>query len=185
MRFVLLALLAVSGTAIAHPGHDQMFHSSLLAGLAHPLTGLDHLMMGLGLGLLMARTFRQSQFMGLGLLLLSLVGGFWLGMQHVLASQFAEYGIVASLLVLAMALWQRASAAFLPLVGLLGVFHGMAHGYELPLSVNPAWFMLGMLASLGALYLVGSGFARLLKNHINVGERVAAVIAGLVAALVG
>ncbi|RYY79249.1 MAG: urease accessory protein [Moraxellaceae bacterium] len=183
MRFLLLALLGVSSCAMAHPGHDQFFHSSLLAGLIHPLTGLDHLTMGLGLGLLMARTFKQTRFVGFGLLLLSLVGGFAIGMQHIFADQFAEYGIMASLLVLSVALWQRSNTVFLSMITVLGVFHGMAHGNELASDVNPVWFMLGMLVSLSSLYLAGTMAARFFKQHIRLGERMAAVLAGVVALL--
>lgn len=183
-----VSLMSLSSFALAHSDHGQLLHSSLfdsslLAGLAHPLTGLDHLIMGLGLGLLMARTFKQTRFFGLGLLLLSLVGGFIVGMQHIVAPQIAEYGIVASLLVLAVALWQRSNTVFLSMVAVLGVFHGMAHGNELSTGMSPALFILGMLVSLSALYAVGSVFGRLIKQHVKLGDRVAAVFAAVVAVM--
>lgn len=182
MRFLLLALLGVSSLALAHPGHEYS-HSALLAGLLHPLSGLDHLTMGLGLGILLARTFKQARFMGLALLLVTLTGGFILGMAHMVPVSIAEYGIVASLVVLAVALWQRSTSVFLATTALLGVFHGLAHGAELGTGMNPLNFMLGMLVTLGVLYSVGLLAGQLIKRHIKQGERIVAVLIGVVALL--
>lgn len=180
MRFLLLTLLAVSGVAMAHPSHEYS-HSVLLAGLLHPLSGLDHLMLGLGLGVLLARTFKQSRFVGLGLLLLSLAGGFMLGMTQVLPVAVAEYGIIASLLVLSVALWQRSSSVFLLMSAVLGVFHGMAHGSELGAGMNPLTFMLGMLLTLAALYSVGVFAGQWMQRHFKLGVRVMSLLSGVVA----
>ncbi len=181
MRLWLLLLLGVSTATFAHPGHDLMIHSSLLAGMLHPFTGLDHLTMGLGLGLLMARTFRQARFTGLALLLVALAGGFMLGIQHLVDSRVAEYGIILSLVVLAVALWQRVGHLYLPFLALLGVFHGIAHGNELAAGVHPLPFMLGMMMSLALLYLLGVMIGRWLLAHLPVSQRLAALAAGLVA----
>lgn len=182
MRFILLALLAVSGVALAHPGHEYS-HSALLAGLLHPLSGLDHLTMGLGLGILLARTFKQARFMGLALLVTTLSAGFMLGMAQIVPVNVAEYGIVASLLVLAMALWQRSTSVFLAMAALLGIFHGVAHGAELGTGMNPVGFMVGMLMTLSALYSVGLVTGQWIKRHIKQGDRVVAVLTGVVALL--
>lgn len=183
MRLFILMLMGVSTMAFAHPGHDDMFHSALLAGMLHPLTGLDHLIMGLGLGMLMTRGFKQARYAGLALLLLALLAGFVMGYQHVLSSHVAEYGIVASLIVLAVALWQRANSVYLQMLALLGVFHGMAHGYELALNVNPVWFVLGMTISLATLYLVGTWVSRWVMQQAKFSDRTVAVLAAAVALL--
>jgi len=181
MRLWLLLLMGVSTAAFAHPGHDQMVHSSLLAGILHPFTGLDHLTMVLGLGLLMARALRVGRFIGLALLLVALVGGFMLGIQHLMNVRVAEYGILLSLVVLAMALWQRVTYVYLPFLALLGVFHGVAHGNELAAGVKPVAFMLGMMASLTLLYLSGVMIGRVLLARLPASQRIAALAAGLVA----
>ncbi len=187
MRLLLILMLAVvSGTAIAHPGHglDDIGHgSAFVEGLLHPLTGLDHLAMALSLGVLLARTFNQARFYGLGLLLLSLAGGFWLGFNSKLSVNIAEYGIVASLLVLAVSLWQRSASVFLSTIALLGAFHGIAHGVEVGDGVNPFAFMLGMIITMSALYGLGVVAGRLMKNHLRFGDRITAVFAGVVALL--
>lgn len=180
MRFLLLTLLAVSGVAMAHPGHEYS-HSALLAGLLHPLSGLDHLTLGLGLGVLLARTFRQSRFVGLGLLVLALAGGFMLGMAQVMPTVVAEYGIMASLLILSVALWQRSSSVFLLMSAVLGVFHGMAHGTELGAGMNPLAFMLGMLLALATLYSLGVFAGQWMQRHFKLGARVMALLSGVMA----
>lgn len=177
---VLLA--GVSTSVMAHPGHEG-HGSAFMQGLMHPLTGLDHLVMALSLGFLLARTFSHTRFMGLGLLALSLVGGFWLGLTNWLNVSVAEYGIVASLLVLAVSLWQRSSSVFLSGAAVLGVFHGMAHGAEVAQGVNPFAFMLGMLLTMSVLYVTGLFAGRQLKQHLPVSNKIAAVLAGVVAVL--
>ena len=179
---IAVLLAGVSTSVMAHPGHAG-HGSAFVQGILHPLTGLDHLVMALSLGFLLARTFSQTRFMGLGLLALSLVGGFWLGLSNSLNVSVAEYGIVASLLVLAVSLWQRSSSVFLSGAAVLGVFHGMAHGAEVAQGVNPFAFMLGMLLTMSVLYVTGLFAGRQLKQHLPVSNKIAAVLAGVVAVL--
>lgn len=188
MRMLLLLLgISMSTVALAHPGHDQMVHSSLLAGMLHPFTGLDHLTMGLGLGVLMSRMMKQARLIGLGLLLVALAGGFMLGVQHLFVAQVAEYGIALSLIMLAVALWQRSRSLYIMVLMGMGVFHGMAHGNELSAGVQPELFMLGMMLSLGLLYMAGVLCSRWLKQYLSANDRsqhsdrVAAFLVGAVA----
>ncbi len=181
--FVLIAALFASAAALAHPGHVEG-HNAFVAGLLHPLTGLDHLAMGLGLGLLLARTLRLTRLRGFAILLGTLTGGFALGITGTVPTDLAEYGITASLMILAVALWTRTRSVFLVVVAGLGLFHGIAHGGEVPAGLDPADFLVGMLITLAALYTTGMMASLWLQRHASQYgkhvERIAAILTGSV-----
>lgn len=189
---ILLLLLAglTSNTVFAHAGHEH--HSSaLLSGLLHPFSGLDHLLLALGLGLLLVRSAQFSRdmpsaaglgFVGLGV---SLLLGFGLGVQHLLPVSLTEYGIVASLLALAIALWVKQRVVALAGLSLLGLFHGVAHGLEVPVGQSAGLFLAGMLCSMLALYAVGLLIGKAVQHWASNGSTIAArVLAAVTAGVV-
>ncbi|MFI7960230.1 HupE/UreJ family protein, partial [Acinetobacter baumannii] len=66
--------------AMAHPGHDHV-HSGFIAGFIHPFTGLDHLIMALGFGVLLWSAAKQWKIAGVITLSITLVIGFLVGAQ--------------------------------------------------------------------------------------------------------
>jgi len=68
------------------------------------------------------------------------------------------------------------------MVATLGLFHGVAHGAEVPAGLNPAVFLAGMLVTLSGLYGVGLLLGRILQHYasryVKGSERLAAVLAG-------
>jgi urease accessory protein len=150
----LLATL-VSTAAFAHPGDHS--HLGFAAGFAHPLTGLDHLLAMVAVGLW------ASQLGGRALWLLPLTfpvvmaAGAALGFSGV-ALPWVEIGITASVLVLGavVALTYRPSLAVsLPLIGLFALLHGYAHGVELPAQTSALGYCAGFVAATLALHLAG------------------------------
>lgn len=200
-----LALLSLLPTlALAHPGHGLMaaestFSTSVLSGIMHPLTGIDHLMLALGMGLLF--TQMHSFKKGFIALLIGLVTGFVLSLSVSLNSVFIEFGIVLSIVLLTMALMSRyfnnslnqsneASVKTwhnLAIVGFgaLAMFHGAAHAIEVPANSNTAGFFIGMIVAMLGLYTVGKGVATYLNTHLQdslIVQRIMAVV-GLCAVL--
>ena len=188
MKVLLLLLAGLTSNAVfAHAGHEH--HSSaLLSGLLHPLSGLDHLLLALGLGLLLVRSAKVARDMpsaaGLGLVGLgvSLLLGFGLGVQHLLPVSLTEYGIVASLLALAIALWVKQRVVALAGLSLLGLFHGVAHGLEVPVGQSAVLFLAGMLCSMLALYAVGLLIGRAVQHWAGNGSTIAARVLAVVTA---
>ena len=203
--------LAVSSSAFAHPEHAH-WHSSFSAwqaGFIHPFTGADHMMLAIGLGMLMLR-FRH-QYSALLSLIIGLSVGFALAVHGYLnavahAAQWIEYGILASVLWVAVALWQTKSninthtntksssrfaqmfKATLPCVALmLSLFHGAAHGLELPPSIQSEGFFGGMLMGMGTLFLLGYGLMNMLQRHTTQQPIIQKVLAtlGLIAVWIG
>ena len=102
----LLSLLPA--LAMAHPGHDHA-HSGFMAGFIHPFTGLDHLVMALGFGVLLWSAAKQWKIAGVIALSITLIVGFLIGAQGLVPVNIAEYGIVASLVITAIALWTKSN----------------------------------------------------------------------------
>ena len=90
-----LALLLAPGLAFAHPGHQA---SGLMAGLAHPLLGLDHLLTLFAVGLWAAQQQGSARWALPLTFVLSMIGGGLLGFTGMQLPQL-ETGIAASVLV--------------------------------------------------------------------------------------
>ena len=186
MKLLWLLLAGLTSNAVfAHAGHEQ--HSlAFLSGLMHPLSGLDHLLLALGLGLLLVRSAQVTRgmpsaaglgFVGLGV---SLLVGFGLGVQHLLPVSLTEYGIVASLLALAIALWVKQRVMALAGLSLLGLFHGVAHDLEVPVGQPAGLFLVGMLCSMLALYAVGLLIGKAVQHWAGNGSTIAARVLAMV-----
>jgi len=156
---LVLVLLLVAAPAFAHPGHDA---NPLQDGLLHPLTGLDHLLMLLGTGVLAALTGRT---LALPLLTLcAMFGGALLG--HLFgAVPGMEPMIIGSLLVAAAALlFKRRQLVLALAMPLFALFHGWAHGVEA--SPGAFWvFSAGFVSVSGLLLLAGFAAGGLLRRH--------------------
>jgi len=156
-----LAVLSVPSLAHAHVGVGQT--SGFAHGLAHPFTGLDHLAAMVAVGLWAAqRRGRALWAVPLTFVSVMSVGGL-LGMVGV-SIPFVEMGIIASVLVLGVLV---AAAVRLPLVagsflvGLFAVFHGHAHGAEMPETVSGLTYGIGFIMATGVLHGCGIGLGLL------------------------
>ena len=160
---VLTALLLAS-TASAHSGAHT---SGVLAGLEHPLTGTDHLLAMVAVGLLAAPFGRRGLWLPAAFMACMLLGAL-AGVQGV-ALPFAEQGIAVSVVVLGLLLAFAARpplGALAVLVGVMGAFHGHAHGSELPADLNALEFFAGFTLSTAALHAAGFSAGRL-GQHLS------------------
>ena len=158
-----LALLLAPALAFAHPGHGE---NGLIAGISHPLGGLDHLLAMLAVGLWAAqqqgaaRCALPCTFVGT-----LLIGGM-LGFEGMNLPAL-ESGIAASVLALGLAV---ALAVRPPLVMAMGatalfaLFHGVAHGLELPDMSSPWTYAAGFVAATAVLHAVGYALVRTLPQ---------------------
>jgi urease accessory protein len=131
MIFLAFAALAVSGSAFAHPGHD--LHTGFASGFLHPLTGWDHLLVMLSLGVWAARRPLQQGWQ-LPVLFVSVMAVFAALAMVWLPLSMAEVMVAASVLVMGGLLVARIALsrwAQFSLVGLVAAAHGYVHGVEL------------------------------------------------------
>lgn len=163
-RFVSFTLMAAAAVVIvpsvaqAHVSLDHVYN--LMHGLQHPLTGLDHLCAMIAVGIWAAqRGGRATWLVPLSFVTVMTIGAA-LGMAGV-SLPFVEPGIAMSLVVLGLLV---ATAANLPLVasmaivGVFAIFHGHAHGAEIPAMASGIAYVAGFVLTTIILHAVGIGF---------------------------
>ncbi|MCW8130274.1 MAG: HupE/UreJ family protein [Planctomycetota bacterium] len=179
-HFALFAALALVGSrAWAHPGHAE---SGLAHGLAHPFSGLDHILAMVAVGLWAAQLGGRAVWAVPAAFVGMMVTGGALGMAGV-PLPLVEAGILASVLVLGLLVAGAAKLplyASLPLVAFFALFHGHAHGAELAAGASGWSYALGFVAATAALHAVGLGLGWALKRASA--EGVVRVAGGLVSA---
>lgn len=159
------AILLLSQAAQAHfvDAHGAGFD----AGFAHPFTGLDHLLAMVAVGLWAAQLGGRARW----IVPLAFMGAMCVGAGMALAGiriPMVEAGIATSVLLLGLLI---ALAARLPvaissiLVAAFAVFHGHAHGNELPQAASEALYSLGFLLATGTLHAIGIGLGTLLGRQ--------------------
>jgi urease accessory protein len=154
-----LALLA-AGWAQAASAHIQQAEATgLLTGLLHPVSGLDHVLAMVAVGLWGAQLGLPAIWvLPLAFPLVMALGGMlgFLG----LPLPGVEVGIAASALVLgtAVAVELRPKLVIAALVvGCFAIFHGHAHGTELPQGQSALLYSLGFVIATGCLHALGIG----------------------------
>lgn len=154
-RAALLVLGLWSTAAVAHGGTGLA--GGFLTGFMHPLSGLDHMLAMIAVGLWGAFLGRPLIAALPMLFPLGMVVGGALGM---LAAPMppVEIGIAASVLTLGLMilLAVRAPVAIAcAVVAVFALFHGYAHGQELPSAADPVGYSAGFVVSTGLLHLAG------------------------------
>jgi urease accessory protein len=143
--------------AAAHVGHGTMGSGNFLDGFLHPVTGLDHLVAMVAVGLWGAQLRAPAIWLlPITFPLVMAVGGF-LGLIGV-PLPAVDTGVAMSGVVLGVCV---ATAARPPLwipaiiVGAFGLLHGYAHGTAMPMSGSPIAFGAGFVVATGMLHLCG------------------------------
>jgi urease accessory protein len=128
------------------------------AGFMHPLTGPDHLLPMFTVGVLSARIGgRAIWLVPLAFVTVMLAGGL-LGIAGV-ALPASELAIAGSVIVLGalLALGGRTPMVLaLAAAAIFGLYHGFAHGREMPRVSAPALYALGFLVSTAGLHVMGA-----------------------------
>lgn len=154
----LLLIFLLPSAAQAHPGVTGHTHG-FTNGLLHPLTGLDHICAMLAVGLWAAQRGGRALWLVPATFVSIMIFAGALGMGHV-GIPYIEQGIAASVLVLGIFI---AAAVRLPLavsmavVGLFAMFHGYAHGAEMPATASGLAYGLGFVVATASLHLAGIG----------------------------
>jgi len=157
---------ALSAPAFAHTGigaHGNGF----MAGFMHPLMGLDHMLAMLGVGIWAAQLGKRAIWLVPAAFVAVMIGGAALALSGA-PMPMVEFGIAGSVLVIGglIALGARMPVALaMSLVGAFALFHGHAHGTELPGFAHPAAYGAGFVAATALLHAAGLGIAYLVRRH--------------------
>ena len=151
------AVLGLSTLAQAHVGTDLADHHalSLVDGLLHPFTGLDHLAAMLAVGFWSALSTRRVWLAPLAFANMLLAGAL-MGLSGITLPAL-EPLVAATVLALGLLVATRArfpGAVAAALAGGFAVFHGMAHGVEFS-GASPVAALVGMVAGTAVLHGLG------------------------------
>lgn len=156
MRWALFAVgMAFAGLAFAHEQPGQA--AGFVAGLLHPVSGLDHVLAMVAVGLWGAQLGAPAIWLLPVTFPLMMAFGGFLGLVGA-PLPGVEIGIATSAILLGAMV---ASNARLPLtlttllVAFFAVFHGHAHGTELPAGQSGLMYSLGFVVATGLLHAVG------------------------------
>ncbi|WP_293376718.1 HupE/UreJ family protein [Phenylobacterium sp.] len=176
---VCTAAWMITSAAEAHTGTG--LPGGFKSGFLHPLTGFDHMLAMVSVGI-------WGAFLGRPLIValpvifptVMAVGGA-LGMANVPFPP-VEIGIGVSVLVMGAVIalaWRAPIWAACLIVGVFALFHGYAHGKELPSAADPIGYSVGFVLATGLLHVAGIGVG-LLNDRPN-GIVVTRSIGGFVA----
>ena len=163
--FGLLAYVATLPVAEAHTFGSQ--GAGLMAGLTHPLVGLDHLLAMIAVGIWAGQLGGRAVWL-IPLTFVSVMAAAASLASFGLLLPLMEPAIACSVLVLGLLI---AGSVRLPtsvgafLVGLFAVFHGYAHGLELPQAASPILYGAGFVLATALLHGLGIGFASNSRQH--------------------
>lgn len=164
-RVLALAGLLCLAASPAFAHTDVGMAGGLISGFLHPLTGADHIAAMVAVGI-------WGAFLGAPAIwllpivfpLVMTIGGA-LGVMGV-PLPGVEVGIAGSAIILGLAVLFAARPPIwiaAVVVGIFAIFHGHAHGTELPEAADPIAFAVGFVVATGILHLAGIAIGLLVR----------------------
>lgn len=163
-------LTIAAAPALAHPGH--LDGAGFLDGMAHPAGGLDHLIAMITVGVYGTIIGGRAILTVPGAFLAAMLAGGLLAMLGV-ALPLVEPMIYASVVVLAMLCvmpMSRTVGIGIAFTGWFGLFHGFAHGAEMPADATALGYAAGFLLSTAALHAGGIALGLALRLLVGRSE---------------
>ena len=174
MKSRLAALLTLSVTMLAYiptaGAHNIGAEGAgFITGLAHPFMGLDHLLAMIAVGIWAAQTggsavwrLPSSFIVMMAIAALISASGFSLpALEPLIAGSVVLLGLMV---VFAIRLPINLSML---LVGLFAVFHGYAHGLEIPQASSAILYGSGFVLATALLHLIGIGLGKVAyRKHL-------------------
>ncbi len=184
---VLLAftglLLLLPQPAFAHLEGEDL--GGFQSGFMHPVFGLDHLLAMLAVGIWGAQMGGRNVWTLPVTFPLIMAAGGILGMSGFVLPH-VELGIALSVVALGVAIalaWNAPEWIALLLIATFAIFHGYAHGVELPNAVDPTAYASGFVVATGLIHLAGIGvgltLGRLWKGNVSRAAGVLIAVAGV------
>ena len=180
------ALISLPSAAFAHPGVAGHFHG-ISNGFNHPLSGIDHILAMVAVGLFAAHLGGRALWLVpatfVAMMAISGIAGMS-GMEL----PFVEIGITASVIALGLAIAFQISVPTLvaaAFAGVFAIFHGYAHGAEMPASISGLAYGVGFVCATALLHGVGLALGLAVNKLGRVHSRAVSQVGGFVMAVTG
>lgn len=191
MKLARILTLAITSTimipqfAFAHVGLGDA-HGAL-HGFSHPLMGIDHLLAMVSVGLLAVNLGGRAIWAVPASFVVMMVLGGVLGITGFVLP-LTEFGIGVSLLVLGMLITMAVRVPVsiaMTLAAASAIFHGFAHGAEMPENTTGFMFAAGFVIATALLHIFGILLGLGIARFSRAASQRMLKVAGGVAALVG
>lgn len=166
---ILSLLLLLPAVAMAHTGAGET--AGFIHGFSHPIGGVDHLLAMAAVGLWAAQIGGRALWIAPGTFIIVMILGGTLSFSGI-PVPFIEEGILTSVLVLGILI---AGAFKFPvtfsalIVGFFALFHGYAHGNEMPVAMGVTSYCIGFALATAMLHSVGIASGTFMQK-INLGK---------------
>ena len=156
---IFISLIYLSFYPLPVLAHNITGKIGFYDGLSHPVLGLDHLLAMICVGILSAQIGGKAIWtVPTTFVTIMTIGGL-LGFLLIIDEfYFVEVGIVFSVILLGfgISIEKKIPVKLIMIfVGIFGLFHGIAHGLEVPAAANPILFILGFIFGTTTLHLLG------------------------------
>ena len=156
---IFISLIYLSFYPLPVLAHNITGKIGFYDGLSHPVLGLDHLLAMICVGILSAQIGGKAIWtVPTTFVTIMTIGGL-LGFLLIIDEfYFVEVGIVFSVILLGFGISIEKKIPvklIMVFVGIFGLFHGIAHGLEVPAAANPILFILGFIFGTTTLHLLG------------------------------
>ena len=148
-------VLAAAGPAMAHPQQGQA--QGFLTGVGHPVSGLDHVLAMICVGVWGAQLGQPAIWLLPVTFPMVMAFGGFLGLVGI-PLPGVEVAVSLSAVLLGVMVARAAKpplAVAAVLVGFFAIFHGHAHGTELPAGQNGLAYSIGFVTATGCLHAIG------------------------------
>jgi urease accessory protein len=156
-RLVSVSLLFALAPRAAFAHGETGVAFSFSSGFLHPLGGLDHVLAMVAVGLLAAQLGGRALWLVPGTFVAAMLAAALAGLAG-LPLPGAEFGILLSVMAISLPValsLGMPTALAMALVGLFAVFHGHAHGAELPHGADASPYVAGFALATALLHAVG------------------------------
>jgi len=182
-RSILFALLlsAIPSVAYAHDGTNLPL-GGFLSGMVHPVLGYDHLLAMLSVGILSAQIGGRAIWTVPATFVSVMALGGLLGLIDI-GLNATELGIAISLVILGSVIAaERSISTRIAMIGVgfFAVFHGYAHGAEMPDTAQPFMYALGFLIGTALIHIAGLVIGDIAR-HYERGKVILRVGGGMIA----
>ena len=163
-KTILTALAIFPAVAFAH---EMEGGGGFISGLSHPVLGFDHLLAMLSVGILSAQMGGKAIWTVPATFVVVMLFGGILGIKEIEIIS-VELGIAFSVFALGIAI---TASKKLPVmlamvfVGFFAVFHGHAHGAEMPYLAEPVFYALGFVVGTAGIHIAGVAIGLLTEKY--------------------
>jgi len=169
----------ISTLFIIKPIHAHTFTgmNGFYDGLSHPVLGLDHFLAMICVGVVSSQIAGRAIWtvpsLFVSFMILGGAAGLYIEILAITLFDIIEWGIIFSVIFLGLsvAIEKKLPTNIIMIaVAFFGLFHGLAHGIEMPWAANPLLFALGFSSGTAALHLFGVGIGLVLirNNFLNI-----------------